>query len=75
MPFVQKIAGVLIIVIGLGLFFFSKKIFASSSDLPPFDHGPLDRWTGSMLDVWIFLTRIIGILIAGIGMILLLGGE
>ena len=68
---IQKLAGIAIIILGLGLFFFAGKIFDSSSDFMWFMPSRFREWYGATLKVDILMIRVIGLMIAGAAAILL----
>ena len=68
---IQKLAGIAIIILGLGLFFFAGKIFDSSSDFMWFMPSRFREWYEATLKVDILMIRIIGLMIAGAAAILL----
>ena len=71
---IQNLACVAIVILGLGLFLFAGKIFDSSSDgMPDFVSMRSRGWLSGTWRVFVFITRIIGIMIAGIAVFLLFG--
>lgn len=69
MPF-QKLSGVLIILLGLGVAFFADKIFNWTAQLNS-ARTMIDRWPQWMIPTWILIMRVAGIATVLIGALLI----
>jgi len=68
----QKMFGVLLMLIGLGEFLFAKNIFKFTRQLDSSRIMHFERWPSWMFPTWIWMMRIVGLLIVVIGVMLYL---